>query len=325
MKKLFKFLLVSYLFASYLTVNAQINSTTYPIKPIKIIVPFGPGGIADLTARVVGQKLSLKLGQSVVIENRPSAGGIVAGEMVAKADPDGYTLLLMSNGTAVSSALFQKLPFDPLKDFEPVSTLGYFDIGLFVNQSSPYKNLPELISFARANPGKLNIASINIGSTQHLSTELFKNLGNLDIQVVPFNGTPAVITALRGGQVDAALEILGPMVPQVKSNAVKLLAVSGKKRSAFFPDISTIEQSGIKDYSASSWNAIAAPAKTPEKVIALLNQAINEVVKDPEVKNKLDEIYVESQGSTPKELKNLLESDIKRWSMVIEKAHIPKQ
>jgi tripartite-type tricarboxylate transporter receptor subunit TctC len=325
MKKLFKLLLLSYLFASHMMVSAQSNNNAYPIKPIKIVVPFGPGGIADLTARVVGQKLSLKLGQSVVIENRPSAGGIVAGEMVAKADPDGYTLLLMSNGTAVSSALFQKLPFDPLKDFEPVSTLGYFDIGLFVNQNSPYKNLPELIAFARANPGKLNIASINIGSTQHLSTELFKNLGNLDIQVVPFNGTPAVITALRGGQVDAALEILGPMVPQVKSSAVKLLAVSGKKRSTFFPEISTIEQSGIKDYSASSWNAIAAPAKTPEKVIALLNQAINEVVKDPEVKNKLDEIYVESQGSTPKELKNLLESDIKRWSMVIEKAHIPKQ
>jgi tripartite-type tricarboxylate transporter receptor subunit TctC len=325
MKNLFKLVLLSYLFASHMMAGAQSNNNAYPIKPIKIIVPFGPGGIADLTARVVGQKLSLKLGQSVVIENRPSAGGIVAGETVAKADPDGYTLLLMSNGTAVSSALFQKLPFDPLKDFEPVSTLGYFDIGLFVNQNSPYKNLPELIAFARANPGKLNFASINIGSTQHLSTELFKNLGNLDIQVVPFNGTPAVITALRGGQVDAALEILGPMVPQVKSNAVKLLAVSGKKRSAFFPDISTIEQSGIKDYSASSWNAIAAPAKTPEKVIALLNQAINEVVKDPEVKNKLDEIYVESLGSTPKELKNLLESDIKRWSMVIEKAHIPKQ
>jgi tripartite-type tricarboxylate transporter receptor subunit TctC len=231
----------------------------------------------------------------------------------------------MSNGTAVSSALFQKLPFDPVKDFEPVSTLGYFDIGFFVNQSSPYKTLQEFIAASKAHPGKMNLASINIGSTQHLSTELFKNLGGLDIQVVPFNGTPAVVTALRGGQVDAALEILGPMVPQVKSNAVKLLAVSSRKRSAFFPETPTIEQSGVKEYAASSWNAIAAPAKTPEKIISLLNQAINEVVKDPEVKTKLDEIYVESQGSTPKELKNLLEGDIKRWSMVIEKAHIPKQ
>lgn len=325
MKKILKFLLLCQLSVFCLIVNAQNNYVGYPIKPIKLVVPFGPGGIADLTARIVGQKLSTKLGQSVVIENRPSAGGIVAGEMVAKAEPDGYTLLLMSNGTAVSTAIFQKLPFDPLKDFEPISTLGYFDIVFFVNQSSPYKNLQEFIAAAKTQPGKMNIASINIGSTQHLSTELFKNLGGLDIQVVPFNGTPAVVTALRGGQVDAALEILGPMVPQVKSNAVKLLAVSSKKRSAFFPETPTIEQSGIKEYSASSWNAIAAPAKTPEKIIALLNQAINEVVKETEVKTKLDEIYVEAQGSTPKELKNLLENDIKRWSLVIEKAHIPKQ
>ncbi len=325
MKKLLKFFLFSYLSTFYLFSSAQNSAIGYPLKPIKIVVPFGPGGIADLTARVVGQKLSVKLGQSVVIENRPSAGGIVAGEMVAKSEPDGYTLLLMSNGTAVSSAIFQKLPFDPVKDFEPISTLGYFDIGFFVNQSSPYKTLPEFIAATKAHPGKMNLASINIGSTQHLSTELFKNLGGLDIQVVPFNGTPAVVTALRGGQVDGALEILGPMVPQVKSNAVRLLAVSSRKRSAFFPETPTIEQSGIKEYAASSWNAIAAPAKTPEKIITSLNQAINEVVKDPEVKAKLDEIYVESQGSTPKELKNLLENDIKRWSMVIDKAHIPKQ
>ncbi|SMC30736.1 Bug family tripartite tricarboxylate transporter substrate binding protein [Polynucleobacter kasalickyi] len=325
MKKLLKLFLFSYLSTFCLFSSAQNSTIGYPLKPIKIVVPFGPGGIADLTARVVGQKLSVKLGQSVVIENRPSAGGIVAGEMVAKSEPDGYTLLLMSNGTAVSSAIFQKLPFDPVKDFEPISTLGYFDIGFFVNQSSPYKTLPEFIAATKAHPGKMNLASINIGSTQHLSTELFKNLGGLDIQVVPFNGTPAVVTALRGGQVDGALEILGPMVPQVKSNAVRLLAVSSRKRSAFFPETPTIEQSGIKEYAASSWNAIAAPAKTPEKIITSLNQAINEVVKDPEVKAKLDEIYVESQGSTPKELKNLLENDIKRWSMVIDKAHIPKQ
>lgn len=308
-----------------LSVSAQTNSTNYPNKPIKIIVPFGPGGIADLTARMVGQKLSAKLGQAVVVENRPSAGGIVAGEMVAKAEPDGYTLLLSSNGTAVSSALFQKLPFDPVKDFESISTLGFFDIGFVVNQSSPFKSLSEFISQAKVSPGKFNIASINIGSTQNLATELFKNLANLDVQVVPFNGTPAVITGLRGGQVDAALEILGPLVPQIKSNAVRLLAVSGKKRSVFFPEVPTIEQSGIKGYAASSWNALSAPAKTPEKIITILNQAINEVVKDPEVKTKLAEIYIEAQGSTTQELQSLLESDIKRWSMVIQKANIKKQ
>ena len=325
MKKLLSsFIILPFLILTGLA-KAQNIPANYPTKSIKIVVPFGPGGIADLTARVVGQKLSTKLGQAVVIENRPGAGGVVAGDLVAKAEPDGYTLLLSSNGTAVSSALFQKLPFDAIKDFEHISTLGYFDIGLVVNQSSPYKNLAELMNAAKANPGKLNIASINIGSTQNLATELFRNLANIDVKVVPFNGTPAVITALRGDQVDAALEILGPLVPQIKGNAVRLLAVSGKKRSAFFPDVPTMEQSGIKDYAASSWNAISAPAKTPEKVIQILNQALNDVLKDPEIKNKMAEIFIEAQGSSPRELKSLLESDIKRWSSVIERAGIPKQ
>jgi len=298
---------------------------SFPSKPIKIVVPFGPGGIADLTARIVAQKMSSRLGQSVVVDNKPSAGGVVAADMVAKAEPDGYTLLLMSNGTAITANLFQKLSFDPIKDFEHLSTLGYFDIAIVVNETSKNLQLKDLILAAQNNPGKLNLASINIGSTQHLAAELFKSNASLDIQVVPFNGTPAVITALRGGQVDAAVEILGPLVPQIRSKAIRLLAVTGSKRSVFFPDVPTASETGLKNFSASSWNALAAPAKTPSAIIEILNKSIVEAVNDPEVKTKLQDIFVEAQGSTPKEMKLLLETDIKRWGNIIEKAHIPKQ
>jgi len=310
---------------SLLFVNQHLSAQSFPQKPIKIVVPFGPGGIADLTARVVAQKMGVVLGQSVIVENKPSAGGIVAADIVAKADPDGYTLLLMSNGTAISASLFQKLPYDTLKDFEPISTLGFFDIAIVVNENSKYLQLKDLIQTAQANPGKINIASINIGSTQNLAAELFKHSTNLDVQVVPFNGTPAVITALRGGQVDAGVEILGPLVPQIKSKAIRLLAVTGTKRSTYFPDVQTVSELGLKNFTASSWNGLAAPAKTPTAIINVLNKAAQESVNDPEVKAKLNEIFIEAHASSSKDMRSLLETDIKRWGSIIDKARIPKQ
>ena len=310
---------------SLLFVNQHLSAQSFPQKPIKIVVPFGPGGIADLTARVVAQKMGVVLGQSVIVENKPSAGGIVAADIVAKADPDGYTLLLMSNGTAISASLFQKLPYDTLKDFESISTLGFFDIAIVVNENSKYLQLKDLIQTAQANPGKINIASINIGSTQNLAAELFKHSTSLDVQVVPFNGTPAVITALRGGQVDAGVEILGPLVPQIKSKAIRLLAVTGTKRSTYFPDVPTVSELGLKNFTASSWNGLAAPAKTPTAIISILNKAAQESVNDPEVKAKLNEIFIEAHSSSSKDMRSLLETDIKRWGSIIDKARIPKQ
>ena len=310
---------------SLLFVNQHLSAQSFPQKPIKIVVPFGPGGIADLTARVVAQKMGVVLGQSVIVENKPSAGGIVAADIVAKADPDGYTLLLMSNGTAISASLFQKLPYDTLKDFEPISTLGFFDIAIVVNENSKYLQLKDLIQTAQANPGKINIASINIGSTQNLAAELFKHSTSLDVQVVPFNGTPAVITALRGGQVDAGVEILGPLVPQIKSKAIRLLAVTGTKRSTYFPDVPTVSELGLKNFTASSWNGLAAPAKTPTALINVVNKAAQESVNEPEVKAKLNEIFIEAHASSSKDMRSLLETDIKRWGSIIDKARIPKQ
>ena len=298
---------------------------TFPSKAIRLVVPFGAGGVADLTARTVAQKLSESLGQSVLVDNRPGAGGVVAGDLVAKADPDGHTLLLMSNGTAVSAGLFKSLPFDTLRDFAPVSTLGFFDIAIITQGDSKFKTLSDLLAYARANPGKLNLGSINIGSTQNLAAELFKSSAGVDMQIVPFNGSPAVITALRGGQIDAAVEILAPVLPQINAKALRALAVTGTKRAAVLPDVPTAKESGVTNYEAASWNAIAAPSKTPKSVIARLNKEITAALNSPDVKKRLADQNVAAQASTPEQAAELLASEVKRWGEVIVRAKVPQQ
>ena len=300
--------------------------TTFPTKPLRIVVPFGAGGVADLTARAVAQKLSEDLGQPVVIDNRPSAGGIVAGEIVARAEPDGHTLLLMSNGTAVSAGLFKSLPFNPRTDFAPVSLLGLFDMAVVVPENSPFKTLAELIAHGRANPGTLNIGTINIGSTQHLAAELLRSQANWVAQVVPYNGTPAVINALRGGQVDAAVEILGPLKPQINANAVRLLGVMGEARPKDMPQTPTVREiPGLSNFNVSSWNALAVPAKTPKVVVDRLSQALARILVQPEMVQRLASFNVQAKASTPAQLAQLLDSDIKRWSDVITKAGLAPQ
>lgn len=311
--------------AAVLLLANTVMAQTFPSKVVKIVVPFGAGGVADLTARIVAQKLSVSLGQPVVIENKPGAGGVVAGDSVAKAEPDGHTLLLMSNATAVSAGLFKSLPFDPKRDFAPVSTLGFFDIAIIIPADSKFKKLGDLLAFAKANPGKLNLGSINIGSTQNLTAELFKSSSGADIQIVPFNGTPAVITALRGHQVDAAVEILGPVLQQINAKALRALAVTGDQRAAVLPDVPTAIESGLPTFVASSWNALAVPAKTPKAVIARLNKDVAAAINAPDVKNKLRDLNVEARSSSPEQASELLASEIKRWGDVIIRAKIPKQ
>ena len=317
---------LAYIFLAFVTALAlPVQAQPLSSRAIKIIVPFGPGGVADLTARTVAQKMSDNMGQAVVIENKPGAGGIAAGDTVAKAESDGHTLLLMSNGTAVSAGLFRSLPFDTVKDFAPISSLGFFDIAIVVPQNSPHKTLADFMAFARANPGKLNIGSINVGSTQNLSAELFKTSANIQAQIVPFNGTPALITALRGGHIDAAVEILSPMLPQINANDVRALAVFGDKRSTMLKDVPTAAQSGLAGFNASSWNALAAPAKTPKDIVARLNREVKAALDAPDVKKRLLELNINPTYSTPGQLATLLSAEIRRWSEVIAKAKIPRQ
>lgn len=297
----------------------------FPSKPVRIVVPFGAGGVADVTARVVAQKMGEALGQAVVIENKPGAGGIVAGDTVAKADPDGHTLLLMSNATAVSESLFKSLPFKTSQDFVPVSTLGYFDLAVVTAANSRFKTFGDLLAYAKAHPGKLNLGSINVGSTQNLTAELFKSTAGVDVQIIPFNGTPAVVTALRGGQIDAAVEIVAPVLTQIQSKALRALAVTSDKRAAVLPDVPTTREAGLPGYVARSWNALAAPARTPAPVIARLNQEIVAALNAPDVRKKLHDLNVDAQSSTPQEASALLAAEIKRWGDVIKTAQIPVQ
>jgi tripartite-type tricarboxylate transporter receptor subunit TctC len=294
----------------------------FPDRPITLVVPFGAGGIADLTARAVAEHMARTLGQAIVVENKPSAGSIVASQAVASARPDGHTLLLMSNGNAVSVGLFKKLPYDPVKDFAPISTLGFFDLGVFVNAASRFGSLPDAVAYARANPGKLNVGTITPGSTQHLSAKLFETVTGAEMLVVPYKGSPAVLTALRAGEVDLAFEIIGPMVPQVAAGVVKVLAVTSDRRNPALPDVPTVQQAGVAGYNVASWNALAAPAGTPPEVIAVLGRASRDAVASPAVQDKLVRLGMRLQGSTPAELQSLLASEIKRWGDVIRAAHI---
>jgi tripartite-type tricarboxylate transporter receptor subunit TctC len=294
----------------------------YPQRPIMLVVPFGPGGIADLTARAVAEQMQRTLGQPIVVDNRPSAGSIVASQAVAGAKPDGYTLLLMSNSNALSVSLFRKLPYDTLKAFAPVSTIGFFDIGVFVNVPPRFATLRDVVAYAKAKPGKLTIGTIAVGSTQHLAAELFKTVAGIDALTVPYKGSPAVMTALRAGEVDAAFEIVGPMLGQVGAGALKAIAVSSGKRNPALPDVPTVQEAGVAGYDVASWNAIAAPAGTPPAVVERLNRAVRDAVATPSVQDKLGKLGVRLAAGSPAELQSLLASEIARWSGVVKAAKI---
>ncbi len=302
-------------------------SQVFPSRPLKIVVPNAAGGAADITARTVAQKLSVSLGQSVVVDNRPGAGGVVAGELVARAEPDGHTLLLVSSGTAVTAALFKTLPFDTLADFAPVSMLATFDLGIVVAADGRFQSLAQLLAWARANPGKLNIGTPNVGTTQHLAAELFKASAGIDAQVVTFNGTPPVITALRGGQLDLAIDILGPLMGQINSGSLRPIGVLGAARAPQLRDVPAVREIGgsLAGFDVSSWNGLAVPAKTPPAVVAVLHRYIADVMSQSEVKNRLLELNLVAHTSTPVALGAHLKADIERWSGVIARAKIARQ
>ena len=307
--------------------NAALSQSNFPTKPIKILVPNAAGGAADITARTLAQKLSESLGFQVIIENKPTAGGIAAAEQVAKSDPDGHTLLLISSGTAVTASLFKSLPFDTLKDFAPITKLASFDLVIATSENSKFKSIAELISYAKNNPGKLNIGTPQIGTTQNLAAELFLSTAGVSAQIVPFNGTPPVINALRGKEIDVMVDILGPLMPQIKAGALKPLSLMGERRFQLLPDTPVLHELGgnFNQLSVASWNGLAAPAKTPKEIISKLNISIQTILISKDFVAKLSELNVTVQGSTPEQASELLANDIKRWKTVIEASKIEKQ
>jgi tripartite-type tricarboxylate transporter receptor subunit TctC len=299
--------------------------TIYPNKAVRIIVPFAAGGVADVTARIVAEKLGGKLGQRFYIENQPGAGGIAAARTVIASPPDGYTLALLSNGTAVSVSLFKSLPFDPLKDFAPISSLGFFDFVLATNTTSEFKTLADFIAAAKGKPGTLNVGTINIGSTQNLSAELLKTTAGIDFVIIPYRGTPEVQVSLLQGNIALMIEGYSAIKGNLADGKIRALATSGAVRTESTPDIPGMRESGVADYDVISWNALFAPAGTPPEIVKVLNDALHEVLADADVKKRLLELGIEARASTPAEIAARLKSDIEKWQKVIEKAGIPKQ
>jgi tripartite-type tricarboxylate transporter receptor subunit TctC len=296
----------------------------YPNRPVTLIVPYSAGGVADVGMRILGDKLSSRLKQQFVIENRPGAAGVVAAQAGATAAPDGYTLLMTGNNNAIAAALFNALPYNILTDFASISTAAFFDVLIVTRAGSPLQSVADVIAAAQANPGKLNIGTINPGSTQNLAAELFAGTTGIKVAIVPFRTSPDMASAVMRGDVDVAFEFYAAISGLLADNKIVALASTGLKRTAYLPDVPTVMESGIKDYEVASWNGLAAPAATPRAVIATLNQAMKEVIPGPDVQSKSSQMGMAMRWSTPDDMTARMKADIAKWGAVIEKAGIPK-
>lgn len=290
----------------------------YPVKPIRILI----GPAPDVLARLIGQKLTEDWGQQVIIDRRPAAGGIIAAETAAKAAADGYTWLLSTGAYPTLVGLYPKLPFDFVKDFAPVSLLASIPFLLVVHPSLPVKDVGELIKLARARPGDLNYASSGNGTTAHLAGEMFNSMAKVKITHVPYKGTVEGVTDLIGGQVQMMFAIMQSAVPHVQSGRLKAIAVTGPKRSATFPALPTISESGVPGYEFTSWNGVHVPAATPKPVIARINGELVKAVGQPDVRERMANLGMEVAGSTPDALGALVRSDIAKWGKVIRDAGV---
>jgi tripartite-type tricarboxylate transporter receptor subunit TctC len=306
----------------WVTLSAQAQ--TYPSRPVRIIVPFAAGGVADVTTRLVGEKLGDKLGQRFVIENMPGAGGIAAARAVLSAPADGHTLALFSNGTAVSVSLFKSLPFDPLKDFVPVSSVGFFDCLFATNAESEFKSLPDLLKAAREKPGTINVGTISVGSTQNLSAELFKSTTGINFVIIPFRTTPDAIVALMRNDVQMVIDFPAALQAGLSDHKLRAIAATGPV-SAKLVGAPTVADAGVRDYDVTSWNALYAPAAAPKEAVEKLNRALHEVLADPDLKKRAFDLGIETKASTPAEIDARMRADIDKWAKVIERAGIPKQ
>lgn len=300
-------------------------TTTYPNQAIRLIVPFAPGGGADTNARKIAEPWSKALGQTIVVENKPGAGGTVGASFVAHAKPDGYTLLYTTPGQQMTGPfLFKELGYDPFKDLVSVSKLTEGANVLVVNKNLPVKNVKELIDYAKAHPGKLGFASSGMGSTSHLAGELFKKEAGIDIFHVPYRGTGLALNDLLGNQVPMTIDTLSVYLPYIKSGDVRALGVSTKKRSDIAPDIPAIAET-LEGFEAFPINYITAPAKTPDAVIAKLNATLIRAMQDPTVQKTFKQTGTSLEGSTPAQMDQLVKSEQTKWKDLIESAHIKIQ
>jgi tripartite-type tricarboxylate transporter receptor subunit TctC len=298
----------------------------YPAKPIRIIVPFGPGGGGDIIGRIFGQVLQEKLGQAVVIENRPGAAGTLGNEVVARADKDGYTIGVMTAGQIIAGAMNKSLRYDTATAFEPIAQVATASLIIVARPDFPANDVKELIAAAKANPGKINVASPGFGATQHMSGELFKQTAGVDMVSVQFRTSPEAITAVLGKQVDVLFDTVLAVLGQVQSGQLKAIAVTTKDRFPIVPDVPSAAESGLlPGYDVATWYGFFGPRGIPPEIVAKLNKALNESLKDPSVREKLIKAGVAPQGSTPEEFGKFMAGELARWNKVRETAGIAQQ
>jgi tripartite-type tricarboxylate transporter receptor subunit TctC len=301
--------------------HAQAQS--YPNKPVKLVAPSTPGDAPDVIARLVADKLSTALGQQFVVENRPGAGGVVGSDYVAKAAPDGYTLIMGNAGShGINAAVYAKLPYDIQKDFAPVSQIAIAPNVMVINPSVPANSVAEFIAYAKANPGKLSYASGGNGSSAHMSMELFKSMAGIDIQHVPYKGSSPALTDVVSGQVVAFIGNMPPTVPLIKAGKLRALAVTTRSRSALMPELPTIAEAGLPGFETVAWFGVLAPTATPPDVVNKLSAEIARIAKSPEIRDKLVAMGAEPVGSTPEEFKAVIDRDIAKWKPLAQKVGI---
>jgi tripartite-type tricarboxylate transporter receptor subunit TctC len=294
---------------------------TYPDKPIRLVVPFPAGGTTDILARAVGQKLGEHLGQQVVVDNKPGAGGNIGSDIVAKSAPDGYTLVMGTVGThAINASLYKKMPYDHIKDFVPVSLVALVPNILVVHPSVPANSVKELIAYAKANPGKLNFASSGNGTSIHLSGELFKTTAGVEMTHVPYKGSAPAVTDLLGGQVQLMFDNMPSALPHVKAGKLKALGVTTAKRFPAAPDIPAIAEAGVPGYEASSWFGVLAPAGTPKEIVNKLSSEIAKILQTPEIKERLLSQGAEPVGNTPDQFAAFIKAETAKWAKVVKES-----
>jgi tripartite-type tricarboxylate transporter receptor subunit TctC len=299
--------------------------TSYPDKAVRIIVPYGPGGVADVSTRMVAQKLSERLGQNFFIDNRPGAGLIVAARAALSFPHDGYTLFLSGNGGAISETLFKSLPYHLLTDFTEASGLSEFEMLLVAKTDTKLTSVAKVVDEAKANPGKLNFGTIAPGSTQNLSAALFTMVTGINVSIVTFRTTPELITALIRGDIDVGFDYYAAFRPALDNQQLKVFAVSGAHPDPLLPGVPTVKDSGYPEYVVTSWNGLSVPAGVSKDIVGKLNAAVNAALQEPDLRARMAQFGLEPMVGTPEQITARLKSDIEKWRVVIEKANIPRE
>jgi tripartite-type tricarboxylate transporter receptor subunit TctC len=297
---------------------ASVLAQGYPDKPLKLVVPFPPGGPTDIVGRLVAQKLAEGIGQPVVVENRPGAGGTVGSTAVARAPADGYTLLYGSTTLAIAPSLYRDLAYDPRTAFAPISLVSRGPIIVAVNAQLPAKTLKDFIALAKSSPGRINYGSAGSGTPPHLAAELFKTVAGVDLVHVPYKGGGPAVSDLAGGQVQVIFEGLPTLLPHIKSGKVRALAITGAKRDPALPEVPTFAEAGLPGYDANFWNGLVAPAGTPAEVIARLNSVLVQALATPEVHAALVRLGLEAAGTTPQQFGDFIAAEIDKWARVVK-------